>query len=385
MRSRSLLISLSFLSLLAACADSALEAGSNSAANDDSATSDDVELAAPVDIKADRAVQVQSASDTSTFYNVKVDTRRCAWPNCGGYWVSRVNFPTTKCDDGVVRDACYVVNIDLENGIGLTGDEANEIRSEIAANRVVLRGQIKPADYGTQKLGFFVPTEGWRSATTQASSAVVYKVTDKHVDCFAAPCMRYTEGKLNSTTSRTISQLDFSTMGLSSTATQDAMVALSYDGLLVAGSNHAYNVSARVGTSLSAAQYWTKVRPTTDLLLYTATSSDLKSRELSDLNVQAPQVPRTYSFGAGNSVTVEDSVAPCPPGAMCIWSGIVTRSATFTVSGDQIQLTYSGEAAPAGHDTIRYFNTLLTRKNYAGELVVLEQGDDGGLSGRQFR
>ena len=31
-------------------------------------------------------------------------------------------------------------------------------------------------------------------------------------------------------------------------------------------------------------------------------------------------------------------VSPCPPGRTCVWSGIVTRTGTYTLKGDKILL-----------------------------------------------
>ena len=36
----------------------------------------------------------------STFYAVRRDMRRCASPLCGGFFVKRVNFGSTRCGDG---------------------------------------------------------------------------------------------------------------------------------------------------------------------------------------------------------------------------------------------------------------------------------------------
>ena len=60
--------------------------------------------------------------------------------------------------------------------------------------------------------------------------------------------------------------------------------------------------------------------------------------------VAAPLFPRTYRFDSTSfTVVVEDAVAPCPAGAVCIWSGIVTQSGTWSVVSNSVQLTYDGD------------------------------------------
>ncbi len=51
--------------------------------------------------------------------------------------------------------------------------------------------------------------------------------------------------------------------------------------------------------------------------------------------VGAPCAGRSYervvTLGPENAIEITDRVSPCPPGAQCIWSGLVVRSGTFTV------------------------------------------------------
>ncbi|MCA9600279.1 MAG: hypothetical protein KC776_43545 [Myxococcales bacterium] len=49
--------------------------------------------------------------------------------------------------------------------------------------------------------------------------------------------------------------------------------------------------------------------------------------------VGAPCLGRTYervvTLGPDDKIEIADRVAPCPPGAACVWSGIVVRSGTY--------------------------------------------------------
>ncbi|HZS37516.1 MAG TPA: Kazal-type serine protease inhibitor family protein [Polyangia bacterium] len=205
--------------------------------NLDNSESDDAELT-PAGGKAD------SASSTSTYYTVRQDVRKCAWPACGQYWVKRANFSTTTCQDGVKRAECYVVDFDVENGLGLSSDEASAFRSQARAGQVILRGSIKPATYGTQTLGFFEPTEGYAAATADAPSGTFYRASRSGV--------RVHEAKLDSTISRNVSGVDLSAVAATSDQLTAADAELAAGDLIVAGSN--------AGPTLDATQFYLRVR-----------------------------------------------------------------------------------------------------------------------------
>ena len=42
---------------------------------------------------------------------------------------------------------------------------------------------------------------------------------------------------------------------------------------------------------------------------------------------------RVVNLGQDGAVEIADRVAPCPPNAKCVWSGIVVRSGTYRVEG----------------------------------------------------
>src|SRR5205823_1662300 len=143
---RTHLVALTFLmtALTAACADDSVP-GLEGA--------DDIDPQAAVAVgKAD------SLTTTATYYNVVRDTRRCASPMCGGYFVSRVNRTWTLCNDGGWRNACYVSSIDFQGGMGMTDDEASAVAGGIDQKRVLLRGAVKTQTVAGHKVGGFTPS-----------------------------------------------------------------------------------------------------------------------------------------------------------------------------------------------------------------------------------
>jgi hypothetical protein len=51
--------------------------------------------------------------------------------------------------------------------------------------------------------------------------------------------------------------------------------------------------------------------------------------------------PRSITVMKGGGFTMTDLVAPCPPGAKCVWSGIVYYGGTWKIEGAALKLTYS--------------------------------------------
>src|SRR5678816_3300906 len=52
-------------------------------------------------------------SEAYTFFEVTKDLRRCAFPGCGGWFISRLNSGTTRCHNGQNATACYTPVLDL--------------------------------------------------------------------------------------------------------------------------------------------------------------------------------------------------------------------------------------------------------------------------------
>jgi hypothetical protein len=367
MRTRSLLIAM-FAVLAAACA-----------------AEETPGLEGPDDISPELGVEAEGKADslnqTATYYAVAPDLRKCAWPMCGGYHVSRVNRSWTLCHDNVWRSSCYVVDFDLAGDLGLSHDEAAELEGAMRQGEVLVRGRLQTRVYAGKRFGHFKTTEGWRTAGGTGARGTFYKLTDKQLVCITQPCPSLHQAQLNSTLSQEIHSLSLASAdqsqgdGLLNTA----YLAMEQGPVIVAGSNSkfAHPLSGLTGTSLDGTQLYTRVSP---LAAYAPQARELGGRDFHD--GAAKPYARTYRFEyASWTVRVDDAVAPCA--ATCIWSGIVTRAATWSLSGDRVTLSYAGDGANAYG--IRYFTTLQVKKDALGNLVLVEVGDDGLVSERRFR
>ncbi len=133
-----------------------------------------------------------AAVDESGYYTVRRDLRRCASPMCGGYFVKLVNQAQTRCADGGDMTECYVSNIDW-NG-----------QPEVDVEKALLRGSITIPGDKNGKYGVLRVTESWQRTGKDSPGETFYRVRDLGLRCIAAPCLSFSEAKLNTTTNRTI-------------------------------------------------------------------------------------------------------------------------------------------------------------------------------------
>lgn len=164
---------------------------------------------------------------TSTFYSVRSDLRRCMSPLCGGYFVKRVNMPTTRCANGRFMHECYVAEIDW-NGEPETDAGHALVRGNIVAKRFARFGN----------LGQLRVDDLWVTLSDSRPSGTYYLVRDRGVRCITFPCPTHHEAKLNSGFSRNIAGVKLEDAGLGENNAPVAYAAMTGpDGVIVPGND----------------------------------------------------------------------------------------------------------------------------------------------------
>lgn len=210
-----------------------------------------------------------AAGGLYTYYTLRQDFRRCIYPLCGGYWVSRVNRASTTCADGSRAAECYVAEIDY-SAMGLTDEEQSALRGSIDTGRAVLRGDIVPANIGDYDVARLAITEGWTAPRDFVADGVFVRVEDSGVRCITYPCESMHEAKLNSSLDADIAEIDFSHSGATDEEIAAAQEALFTDGLLIAG--YRYSVRgpggrARARTATAFYSRFTHRAPASDCVV----------------------------------------------------------------------------------------------------------------------
>jgi hypothetical protein len=181
------------------------------------------------------------AASTSAFYTIRRDERRCAWPLCGGYWVTRVNRAKTLCADGRLAPRCYIVDLDWSN------TDLTEQERMFGDNPVLLHGTLSLADFDNNMLGILTVDELWRAAAGNNPRGVFYVLGASNVQCIRDPCPTFINAyRLNSDASRAINRL-------SGRFGAEVQALLSQEKIIVAGSIYE---TAHRGDRLAVNQYY---------------------------------------------------------------------------------------------------------------------------------
>jgi hypothetical protein len=186
---------------------------------------------------------------TATYYLLRRDLRRCAFPLCGGYFVRQVNHSVTRCVNGRVMAECYVAEIDW-NG-----------NPQVEANGALLSGNVAPkAHAGFRKLGELRVSESWQFAGSKMANGILYRVKDRGVRCITHPCLTHQESKLNSTAQRNIAGVDLSGAGAPDSQVSKAFEDMTRpEGVIVAGSHVPVSGPAGRSVTLKATHFYLRV------------------------------------------------------------------------------------------------------------------------------
>jgi hypothetical protein len=209
--------------------------------------------------EADDASKADDPTSTYTFYEIRPDYRRCSFPHCGGFFVSRANRSSTRCEDGAYADECYVATLDTLE-LGLNDAQLDQLHTAIGARSALLRGQIHD-DTAVPGFGAFVATEAWTAGPSIESEGVFVQVADNGVRCFAAPCESFTERKLNSNLQAAIAGVDFTDTGATEQELEPAYTALHHTSLIARGYRDYTSGPAGTARMRTATQFFTQLFP----------------------------------------------------------------------------------------------------------------------------
>ena len=235
-----------FASLLVAAAATAC----TSPVEDELAAEDTTELS---DAKADSV-------GTYTYYTMRRDLRRCAFPGCGGWWVERVNRSTTKCGDGTYAESCYVAEVEWTK-LGLAPSVVEAVTEAAANEKVVVRATVGNKNYGPAgKVGNLRPTEAWLGQGPGQPDGVFVKVEETGVRCITTPCSFFREHKLNGSGSAMLAEIGFAESGLDEDdETIGNAVAEMFDsGLIIAGDRYTVRGPGGTGKARGATQFYVR-------------------------------------------------------------------------------------------------------------------------------
>ncbi|HPH64136.1 MAG TPA: hypothetical protein PLF40_00250 [Kofleriaceae bacterium] len=205
------------------------------------------------------AGKADALSSTATLYTLRHDDRRCRFPECGGWWLSRINFEQTKCANGVWASECYVGALDWTPA-ALDPVTIAAAEDGLATKRVILRGRYAAASAGEfGAYTVFKINEAYRGIGNAEATGTFYFLKDNGIRCITAPCFSMHEAKVNSTRARDIADLNLDAVGASQDDIAAAFDQLSNGRIIAAGVNKTVRVNRRNSVVLKASQVFLRL------------------------------------------------------------------------------------------------------------------------------
>src|SRR5262245_46565242 len=98
-------------------------------------------------------------SNDPVYLVVRPDFRRCVAPRCGGFWVKRASYGTTRCADGSYQDECYVAGASTAS-LHFDEGEAAYFDGRARAGLALVKGVVASKSYaGFGNLGVLKVSE----------------------------------------------------------------------------------------------------------------------------------------------------------------------------------------------------------------------------------
>lgn len=210
----------------------------------------------------------ESASETVignpeayTFFEIAKDPRRCTVTECGGWFITRLNARTTKCQDGRYAASCYTPALDWSQSDLSEAQQAILLAAAAEGAtaegvKAIVRGRFG-STITTPRPGSvqFVITEAWTAENAATSHGTFVRIRDNGVRCFAPPCPSLTEMSLNNSAVANIHGMDYTAADLTEYELGECAAAIqSTDGMLTAGYRYSWteNHQAAIGRTATA-------------------------------------------------------------------------------------------------------------------------------------
>jgi hypothetical protein len=212
--------------------------------------------------------QAQTDTRTTITYSIKPDLRKCAFPLCGGWFLTPVNQYSLHlqtedeayASSSILPNSIYVAYINYKR-LGLTERQILEFETYAYASQALLSGNIvttpnsaSPNGFGTSpsflppKTLTLIASGAWTGANKTVALGPYLKVTSSGIVCVTEPCPYYIANVINSATHINFDELSLAKAEL--TREQEALAwrAVATKGLVMTGVK--YVSQGHVGTGL---------------------------------------------------------------------------------------------------------------------------------------
>ncbi|MET0357731.1 MAG: DUF6748 domain-containing protein, partial [Cellvibrio sp.] len=204
--------------------------------------------------------QEKPIKNSATTYTVKPDYRKCAFPACGGWYLTPVNQYSLQLENEdeayqnslLLPNTIYVSTINYK-ALGLSTAQIQELESILRSGQGLLAGNVvslsSSANLATKTL---VAQAAWTSPTKTDPVGPYLKVSSSGIVCITTPCPYFTAQLINSTYSTNFHELTFGKAELDREQEARAWQAVSSGGLVLTGVRFVSQGQVGTGTGISA-------------------------------------------------------------------------------------------------------------------------------------
>lgn len=198
---------------------------------------------------------------TVTTYSVKPDYRKCAFPMCGGWYLTPLNQFSLQLETEdeayqnslLLPNSIYVATIDLKK-LKLSEKQLEELQLAMRNQQALLRGVINK---GLSILTTHVKAPSlhadaaWIGANKNDAVGPYLKVASSGIVCITTPCPYYRADLVNTNYSFQFHELSLEKAALDREQEAQAWQAIASQGLLLTGLK--YDSQGQIGTGIGIA------------------------------------------------------------------------------------------------------------------------------------
>lgn len=186
-------------------------------------------------------------------YSVKPDYRKCAFPLCGGWYLTPVNQYSLALQtedeayesSALLPNTIYVAYINYKR-LGLTTKQIAELESAMRSEQALLRGNILNTPKTTKQLvrkavaqtQTLTVNGAWVGTNKNTPVGSYLNITSTGIMCITTPCPYFKANILNSDSSSEFHDLSLEKANLDREQEALAWQALSTNGLIITGTKY---------------------------------------------------------------------------------------------------------------------------------------------------
>lgn len=194
-----------------------------------------------------------------TTYSVKPDYRKCAFPACGGWYLTPVNQYSLQLESDdeayqnslLLPNTIYVSTINYR-ALGLTPSQIKELEISLRSGQGLLAGTISGPVISPAAIKTLNAQSAWTSPTKNEPFGTYLNVSSSGIICITTPCPYFTAQLINSTFSTNFHELTFEKAELDREQEARAWQAVSSGGLVLTGVRYVSQGQVGTGTGISA-------------------------------------------------------------------------------------------------------------------------------------